>query len=117
MPIVLASALNEFVNAWLVIGAVSLQTGRRAFPLWVQNMSWAVPLNILGMSIGGGVLAWGQQIAGPAGTAVFFLPLVFTIYAYRLYVRQTKAQMARLEAIVAQRVQACQRQDRNPERA
>jgi signal transduction histidine kinase len=37
--------------------------------------------------------------------AVFFLPLVLTAYAFRLYVGQTKAHMARLEEIVAKRTQ------------
>jgi hypothetical protein len=39
---------------------------------------------------------------------VFFLPLAMTIYAFRLYVRQTKAQMAHLEEIIAERTHELQ---------
>jgi signal transduction histidine kinase len=60
---------------------------------------------ILSMVVGGGGLAMGYQIAGLLGLAVFFLPLVLTAYAFRLYVSQSKAQMARLEEMVAERTQ------------
>ena len=61
-------------------------------------------MNVLGMVLGGGGLALCYQIASILGVGVFFLPVALTIYAYRLYVRQTKAQMARLEEIVAERI-------------
>ena len=38
------------------------------------------------------------------GVGVFSLPIALTIYAFRLYVEQTKAQMARLEEIIAERI-------------
>jgi hypothetical protein len=93
------------INAGLIIGVVSLQTGRPALEIWRQNASWATPMAILSMVVGGGALARGYQIAGVLGVAVFFLPLILTFYAFRLYVSQTKAQMARLEEIVADRTQ------------
>jgi signal transduction histidine kinase len=105
LPIVLAAVSFEVVNAALVIGVVSLQTGQPAVEIWRQNVSWAMPMDILSMVVGGGALALGYQIAGVLGLAVFFLPLVLTAYAFRLYVGQTKAQMARLEEIVAERTQ------------
>jgi signal transduction histidine kinase len=103
LPMILAAIIIEITNGAFVVGAVSLQTGRAAFQIWKQNVSWAIPLNILGMLVGGGGLALGYQIAGVLGLIVFFLPIVMTIYAFRLYVGQTKAQMARLEEIIAER--------------
>lgn len=103
LPMVLAAAVNELVNAVLIIGVVSLQTGRSALKIWRENFSWAVPMSVLSMVIGGGALAVGYQIAGLLGVAAFFLPLVLTAFAFRLYVSQTKAQMARLEEIVGER--------------
>jgi signal transduction histidine kinase len=103
LPMILAAIIIEIANGAFVVGAVSLQTGQPAFQIWLQNVSWAIPLNILGMFIGGGGLALGYQIAGVLGLIVFFLPIAFTIYAFRLYVRQTKAQMAHLEEIIAER--------------
>jgi signal transduction histidine kinase len=105
LPTVLAAVSFEVVNAALVIGVVSLQTGQPAVEIWRQNVSWAMPMDILSMVVGGGALALGYQIAGVLGLAVFFLPLVLTAYAFRLYVGQTKGQMARLEEIVAERTQ------------
>jgi signal transduction histidine kinase len=102
---VLAAVSFEVVNAGLVVGVISLQTGQPAFQIWRQNVSWATPMNLLSMVVGGGGLALGYQIAGILGLGVFFLPLVLTIYAFRLYVRQTKDQMARLEEIIAERTQ------------
>jgi signal transduction histidine kinase len=105
LPTVLAAATIEFMNAALVVGVVSLQIGQPALQVWKQNMSWAVPMNILGMVVGGGGLALGYEIAGVLGLVVFFLPIALTIYAFRLYVGQTKAQMDRLEEIIAERTE------------
>lgn len=109
LPMAFAAATMEFLNAALVVGAVSLQTAQPAFEIWKQNVSWAVPMNILGMIVGGGGLALGYQIAGALGLVVFFLPTAFTIYAFRLYVAQTKTQMERLEGTIAERTQDLQR--------
>lgn len=103
LPMVLAAVTTEFANAALVIGVVSLQTGQPALQVFRQNISWAIPMSILGMVVGGGGLALGYQIADILGLVVFFLPIVTTIYAFNLYVRQTKAQMDRLEEIIAER--------------
>ncbi|GAB4540141.1 MAG: hypothetical protein Kow0063_29640 [Anaerolineae bacterium] len=105
LPMVLGAAANELVNAVLIIAIVSLQTGRSALKIWRENYSWAMPMSVLSMVVGGGALAVGYQIAGLLGVAAFFMPLVLTAYAFRLYVSQSKAQMARLEEIIAERTQ------------
>lgn len=105
LPMVLAAATYELTNAGLVIGVVSLQTGRAALQIWRQNLSWASPMAIVSLVVGGGGLAMGYQIAGVLGLVVFSVPLVLTAYAFRLYVSQTKAQMDRLEEMVAERTQ------------
>jgi signal transduction histidine kinase len=106
LPMILAAVTFRIVNSGLVVGVVSLQTGQPALQVWRRNMSWiSTPIDLLGMVLGGGGMALGYQIAGILGAGVFFLPLVLTIYAYRLYTAQTKAQMARLEQIIAERTQ------------
>ena len=105
LPVLSAAVLAEFVNAVIVVSAISLQTGQPALQIWKQNVSWAVPINILSMVVGGSGLALGYQIAGLLGLVVFFLPIVLTIYAFNLYVRQTKAQMANLEELIADRTE------------
>ena len=109
LPMAFTAATIEFLNAALVVGAVSLQTAQPAFEIWKRNVSWAVPMNILGMIVGGGGLALGYQIAGALGLVVFFLPIALGIYAFRLYVTQTKAQMERLEETIAERTDDLQR--------
>jgi signal transduction histidine kinase len=109
LPMVLAAITSESANVAMIVGAVALQTGKPASQIWRQNVSWAAPIEILTMVLGGGGLALGYQIAGLLGLGVFFLPLVLTIYAFRLYVAQTKAQMDRLEEIIAERTQDLQK--------
>lgn len=102
-PILLASVTLDFVNAALVVGVVSLQTGQRPFQVWNQNFRWAAPINILTMAIGGAALALGYTRLGLLGVAVFLLPVLATSYSFRLYVERTKAQMVHLEEIIAER--------------
>jgi signal transduction histidine kinase len=103
LPALLAAVCVEFVNAGAIVGVVSLQTRQPALHIWRQNVSWAIPMNIVSMTVGGGGLASGYHIAGHFGLVVFFLPLALTIYAFRLYVAHTKSQMASLEDIIAVR--------------
>ena len=105
-PMVLAALCIEIVNAALVVGAVALQTGDPPFRLWRQNVSWAIPINIMGMIVGGGGVALGYEIAGVLGVAIFFLPLALTIYAFRLYVSRTKSHVEQLEQNIVEREQA-----------
>jgi signal transduction histidine kinase len=108
VPMMMAATTVEFANAAIVVGAVSLQTGQPPFAVWKQNVSWAVPINILSMLVGGGALALGYQILGLLGVGAFFVPLVLTIYAFQLFVRQTKAQMVQMEDIIAERTEDLQ---------
>ena len=101
LPMILAAIAFEVVNGGLVIGIISIRTGQPAFRILRQNAWWITPMNVLAMVVGGAGLALGYQIAGILGVAVFFLPLVLTIYAYRMYVQQTRGQMASLEDLIA----------------
>ncbi len=116
LPMILAAITVEFTNAALVIGAVSIQIGKPMLKIWKQNVSWAVPINILTMIVGGGGMALGYQIAGYLGVGVFFMPIAMTIYSFRLYVQQTKTQMARLEEIIADRTAELQQTYENLKR-
>jgi hypothetical protein len=106
IPAVLAAAITEIINSGLVVGAIALQMGQPPFHIWKQNISWASPMNILSMVVGGGGLAYAYQVASIFGMVVFFLPVALSIYAYRLYVERTKAQLARLDEMVAERMNA-----------
>lgn len=102
-PAALAALCCEALNEAVIVVVVSLQTHKPLFQVWRQSVSWAVPISVLGMIVGGGGLALGYEIAGLLGAGVFFLPIMLTMYSFNLYVGQTKAQMNRLEQIVDSR--------------
>ncbi len=103
LPIFVASLALDLTNAALIVGVVALQTGQNPLDIWNKNFRWAAPINILAMVIGGGGLALGYTRLGLIGVGVFLLPILSTSYSFRLYVERAKAQMARLEEIIAQR--------------
>lgn len=99
---ILASIINDQVNLWLLIGLLHLQSGSRPLQIWQQH-KWAIPINVVVMSVGGGVLAFAIAQFDIIGIGIFFLPIAMSAYAFRLYVNQAKQQMVNLERVVAER--------------
>lgn len=99
---ILAAIVNDQSNLWLLIFLLHLQTGARPLAIWQQH-KWAIPINVLVMSVGGGILAYAVTAFGVTGIAVFFLPIVLSAYSFRLYVNQARKQMLNLEELVAAR--------------
>lgn len=99
---VLASIINDQTNLWLLIGLLHLQTGAKPFKIWQQH-KWAIPINVVVMSVGGGILAFAIEQFGVIGIGIFFLPIALSAYSFRLYVNQAKKQMINLEELVATR--------------
>lgn len=97
----------ELTNALLLTGVLRLQHGRVIKPLSVlQQNLWATALGLLVNLFGGGALAYAVSAFNWVGVAVFFLPVFFSSFAFRLYVRQTQRYTDNLEAIIAQRTRA-----------
>jgi signal transduction histidine kinase len=92
------------LNLWLLIGILRLQHGPKISPwqLWLENR-WASSIDVIVMSVGGGLLAFAVARYDSLGILIFFLPIFLSAYAFRLYVRQMQAHMDHLEEIVAQR--------------
>jgi len=109
VPVLSATASFEALHGGLRIGAASLQTGQPIFQVGKQSISWAMPMNLLSMAVGGSGLALSYQIAGILGVGAFFLPLALTVWAFGSYVAQTRAQMARLEEMIARRMDELRR--------
>lgn len=99
---IVASVVNDQTNLWLLIGLLHLQSGAKPLHIWQQH-KWAIPINVVVMSIGGGVLAFAVQEFNIIGIGIFFLPIALSAYSFRLYVNQTKKQMINLEELVAER--------------
>ncbi len=103
LPLAGASLAYDVVNLALLVGVIALSSRQPALKVWRETVSWAQPIHIGVMLIGGWALALGVQKAGFVGLVIFFLPVALSSYAFRLYVRHTEEQMARLEEIVQER--------------
>ncbi|HBY99531.1 MAG: HD-GYP domain-containing protein [Ardenticatenaceae bacterium] len=86
-------------NLTILIGVITLQTGRSPVEIWKQDFQWSVPVNIIGGIIGGGVLALAYQMFAILGLVVFFLPVLSTGYSFRLYVANMKDYVNKLEEV------------------
>jgi putative nucleotidyltransferase with HDIG domain len=97
LPLAAAVAVDTLANLVILIGVISLQTCRSPLVIWNQDFRWGAPINILGGIIGGGMLALAYKIFGAHGLMVFFLPVLATSYSFRLYVKNTKVYVNKLE--------------------
>lgn len=104
LPWLPAGIAYDQVNFWLLMGILKLQHGAQFNPLemWQQNR-WAMIISISLKSIGGGILAFASARFGILGVVSFFLPILLSAYAFRLYVSQIRDHMDKLETMVAER--------------
>jgi putative nucleotidyltransferase with HDIG domain len=94
-----AAASNVIINNAILIGVLSVQTGRKPLEIWKGDFGWSVPISILGGVFGGGALAWAYGVLGAFGVLVLFLPVLSTGYSFRLYVSNTKGYLNQLERL------------------
>lgn len=104
VPWLIAAIIGDQLNVWLLIGILRLQQGIKPLSFWREN-SWAMPINVIIMGAGGGVLAMAVREFDAMGIAIFFLPIFLSAYAFRLYVARTHAHLEQLEDLVAERTQ------------
>lgn len=93
------AVVADQANLWLLIVVLHLQLGVDPLEVWREHR-WAVPLNVLVSAMGGSILALAVAQFNLLGVLIFFLPIVASAYAFRMYVRQAEAQMAKLEDLV-----------------
>lgn len=105
IPWIVGAIVGDQINLWLLIFIIFLAHGVRPLDVWREN-SWAIPINVLVMSAGGGLLASAVREFDLLGVAIFFLPILLSAYSFRLTVRNSKKQMENLEEIVALRTRA-----------
>jgi signal transduction histidine kinase len=105
IPWFVSALVADQMNLWLLIGIVYLAHGVKPLDTWRENL-WAIPINVLVMAVGGGLLAFSVQTFGTLGIVGFFLPIALSAYAYRYIVWNAKKQMMELEELVTLRTQA-----------
>lgn len=101
-PWLLAALVSDQVNLWLLFGILYLANGVKPGAAWREHR-WAIPINILVTGVGGALLAVAVEQFDVLGIAIFFLPILLSSYAFRLYVNRTKEQMNHLEEMVEAR--------------
>lgn len=104
VPWLVGAVVGDQVNLWLLILILNLVHGASPLQVWRKNR-WAIPINVLVMSVGGALLALAVQQFDLLGIAIFFLPIMLSAYSFRLTVTNAKKQMERLEDIVSKRTQ------------
>lgn len=104
LPWLPAAVVYEEVNLWLLIGVLRLQHGAEINPwvIWKEDR-WASYISLVVLALGGGTLAFAIQHYDWLGIAIFFLPIILSAYAFRLYVAQMQTHLDNLEQIVADR--------------
>lgn len=102
IPWIVGAAFGDQVNLWLLAVIIFLVNGVSPYQVWKEN-KWAIPINILVMSAGGGLLSIAVHQFGWLGIAIFFLPIVLSAYSFRLTVNNTKKHLEQLEDLVAER--------------
>ncbi|MAT96223.1 MAG: hypothetical protein CL608_03695 [Anaerolineaceae bacterium] len=105
VPWVIGAIVGDQVNFWLLSIIIYLANGVRPKEVWRENR-WAIPMNVLVMSIGGGMITLAVSQFGLLGLAIFVLPIILSAYSFRVTVNNAKQQMEKLEDMVTLRTQA-----------
>ncbi len=106
-----AAIVFDQINIWLVACVIYLQRGISPFKFWHQQR-WAMPTNIAVAGVGGSLLVTGVNALGANGILLFALPLLLLAVPFRIYIRDTEAQLKQLEALNSELQQLGQRKDR-----
>lgn len=96
IPLLVAATVDVLMNLGLLIGVITLQTGRPIAELWNEDFQWAAPIAIAG-NIFGAVLALAYEMFNYLGLAVFMLPILATNYSFRLYVANSRIYIEKLQ--------------------
>ena len=97
LPLTLAAGADVIINLVILIGVIALQTGRNPLHIWRQDFQWAVPIVVAGGVLGGGALALAHEMLGVLGVTVFCLPILTISYSFRLYSRNLRSSINKLE--------------------
>ena len=87
-PVLAASALFVCLNTAALAAAIALETGSSLKAVWTLNYRWLLP-NYLGLGLVGVGIGVAAALVGPAGLAVFLVPLGMAWYSFKLYMAQT----------------------------
>ena len=104
LPWLPAAFIYEEVNLWLLICVLRLQHGSEIdiWKLWKEDR-WATQIGIMVLAIGSAALSYGLYQYDLVAAAIFFLPVLMSAYAFRLYINRTQSYLENLEETVKER--------------
>lgn len=105
LPWVVGAIVGDQVNFWLLAVIINLAHGIKPLEMWQDNR-WAIPMNVMVMAVGGGLVYTAVSLFGLLGLAIFVLPIILSAYSFRVTVNNAKKQMDNLEELVELRTQA-----------
>lgn len=104
-PWLAAAVVGQQARSWLWLIALYWRSGPRPAGVRLGDNFWALPIHLLVMSLGGGLLALALREFDLLGMSIFFLPVLLAAYAFHLYVERNAQQRLDLEQIIARRTQ------------
>ena len=106
-PWLIASVAYAIVNTWLLATIIRLKHGTQTSILTlVKDETWATLIDIAIMCVGGIFLAYAIDNYDVIGVLTFFLPILLTAFAFRVYVSKMTEHMSNLESIIDERTQS-----------
>jgi len=95
--LVLTAVVEWIVNAGILVGVISIQTGQKPFEIWKRDIGWQAPVSIIGGIVGGGFLAIAYGMYGILGLIVMLFPILSTSYAFSIYKKNMQGYVDGLE--------------------
>lgn len=102
----LSALVVDQVNFFLIIILLYFRRNGNLNPykVWREDL-WATQLSVLVVGIGGGLLAITVTLYDSLGILIFFIPILLSAFAFRLYVKGMQTHLDNLENIVAERTE------------
>ncbi len=104
-----AAFINAQISACLTLLITSLRKPEEKFRELYRKNIWLIGQNIILGTVGGGLFALALEQLGFTGVIIFALPIGLSSLSMQVYVRNTQAQMARLNEIVGKRTAELQK--------
>jgi len=95
--LVLTAVVEWIVNAGILVGVISIQTGQKPIDIWKRDIAWQAPVSIMGGIVGGGFLALAYGMYGIFGLVVMLFPILSTSYAFSIYKKNMQVYVDGLE--------------------
>ena len=97
LPAVLAAAMVDFVINHALVGfVIAIDSGRSLRAIWNEKYSWYLPHN-LAQALSSYAMAMGYLALGPAGAAVFFVPVGMLWLGVKQYTARTRRDAEELQ--------------------